>query len=41
MASEAPGDGVQDEPLAMPPGPGGFGAGSGSVSADVVTSARA
>jgi len=41
MASEAPGDGVQNEPLAMPPGPGGFGAGSGSVSADVVTSARA
>ena len=40
MASEAPGDGVQNEPLAMPPGPGGFGTGGGSVSAVVVTSAN-
>src|SRR5262249_5408447 len=45
MASAAPGDGVQNEPLAIspcghePPGPGGFGTGSGSVSAVVVTSA--
>jgi hypothetical protein len=36
MASAAPGDGVQNEPLAMypcgqlPPGPGGFGTGKGS-----------
>src|SRR5215831_19792121 len=46
MASAAPDDGVQNEPLAIspcghePPGPGGFGTGSGSVSAVVVTSAN-
>src|SRR5262249_24924875 len=45
MASAAPDDGVQNEPLAIspcghePPGPGGFGTGSGSVSAVVVASA--
>ena len=45
MASAAPGDGVQNELLAIspcghePPGPGGFGTGSGSVSAVVVMSA--
>jgi hypothetical protein len=45
MASAAPGDGVQNEPLARepcghePPGPDGFGTGSGSTSAVVAASA--
>src|SRR6516165_3934192 len=45
IVSCAPDDGMQNEPLAMypcgqlPPGPRGFGTGSGSVSAVVVTSA--